>query len=110
MVKKYCSLGTVFNVKLNIINICLNIIVFVENLKILNSIVIFKLILVGNHAKEKEVHFVLIYVLNFVIVENAGHVNIKEQLLSVIVEKLKEWQNVVNKEEFFNVEKNVRKY
>jgi hypothetical protein len=67
------------------------------------------LILVVNHVKEKEDHFVHIYVHRFVIVVNVNHVNFKVHWLNVIVKKLKDWQNVVNRELYFNVVKNVKR-
>lgn len=80
------------------------------NLKIHNPIEISSHIPVENYVKEKEELIVLIYVLNCAIVENASLVSMRAQLSNVIVGRHKEWLDVVNKEQSFNVVKNVKNY
>ena len=53
--------GVVLNVNINILNKCLNITVFVENIKILNMIEKYHLILVAIFAKGNEVRTVFIF-------------------------------------------------
>ena len=71
---------------------------------------IYNLILVENLAKEKEALFAHIYVHNYAIVENAYLAIEKEKSLNVIVERPKEWQDVVNNEQYFNVVNDVKNY
>lgn len=80
-----------------------------ESSKTQKQIVTCNLILVENPVKGKEGPFVHIYVLNYVIAENVFHAIVKEKLLNVIVERLKEWQNVVNKGLYFNVANDAKK-
>ena len=80
-----------------------------ENIKTLNLNEIWNLIPVVEFVNEKEEPFALIFVLKFVIVANANHVNFKGHLFHVTVANLKEWWNVVKKEKPSNVEKSVKK-
>lgn len=104
-----CSLGTVSSAKPSTRKICLSTTVFVESSRIRNLIEISNHTHVVNLAKGREVLSALICALSSVIVENVPLVNMRVKLLNVIAGKLKEWPNAVNKEQFSNAEKNVRK-
>lgn len=67
-------------------------------------------ILVGKFVEGKEDHIVRILVRRFVIKENVNLVNMRELWFRVNVGKAQGQSNVVNKDKFFNAEKNVKKY
>ena len=80
-------IGYASSAKMNIINLCLNTIAFVENLKILNYSVIYSRILVVNSVRKNVELIVLIIVHKFVIVENANHAKSKDLKFHAIVRR-----------------------
>ena len=86
--KKNYYLGLVLNVIFYITKKCHNIFVFVQNLKNLNLIEMYYLILVDNIVNNLDL--VIIHVINFVIQDLVINV-IKNKISNVIVEKQINW-------------------